>query len=85
MSVETQFWSRIAQPVQHDTNNLAFTSRGVLCLAAGDINFVTSTGFEDTITVTADMAAAGFMVPCYVKQIKATLTTIADADMRIGT
>lgn len=83
MSGELQLWNRVATPVQHDMNDLAFVSRGVEILAAGDINYVTSLGYEDTLTVTEAMVP--YFLKCYVKQIKATATTIADADMRIGT
>jgi hypothetical protein len=80
--MDVNFWSFIAQPVQHDTNYLAFVSRGVLVLAAGDVNYITAGGSEDTLSVSAAMLP--YIIPCFVRQIKATATTVADTDMRIG-
>jgi hypothetical protein len=77
------FWNRVATPTQNDSTDLPFVSRGVLLFATGTIRFDTETGQTQNWTIPAT-APLPYFVPVYVKRIHDTGTSIADADMRIG-
>ena len=62
---------------QHDSNNEAVVSRGLLLDAAGDISFVTEKG----TTVVLGSLAVGVIHPIRVKRVNDTGTSIADADI----
>jgi hypothetical protein len=55
----------------HDTNELAYVTRGLYVGGAGDVTIITNN--DETVTLSG--ARAGAIIPIRAKQVKATGTT----------
>lgn len=79
---DINLWRASMAPLLSDTVDLPYHSRGLLILAAGTLVYEDVEKNSDTIVV--DATWIPFFLPTYVRKIKATGTTIAAANIRIG-
>jgi hypothetical protein len=83
MTIE-QLYSLTVHPiVQSDSTVIDPPLKAIVILAAGDLSFVDSE--DSTVTKTFPDAASGgaypFVLPCRIRQVKDTGTTLTDAQM----
>lgn len=73
-------WSKDVPIVQAGDPTFHPPLRGLMCLASGNVRFVTAGGQ----TVDYAVPAAGHFIPYMIKQIMNTGTDIADASLKAG-